>query len=199
MCKERTVETYHIHYKFDHQTQMILHSLNADHLIKSCKERNISTKDLHNLTVDDFIELGANENQAKELFNNLTSKKKSNVTQKWPIMRKYENIIETLNNNKKQLDLISVGVAYVRLTLEKKGINNTFINSRDLITVNTILCTSITENLNAVKDLEKAIEECSALIPKNITKKKEQSFISLPMLFAGLGLILCQISRIRKN
>ncbi|KAI4485751.1 hypothetical protein M0804_006240 [Polistes exclamans] len=198
MCKEFSVEKYSVNYKFNQQTALILHSLDADHLIKPCKERNISTKELHNLTVDDFIQLGANENLAKKLFHDLTIRKR-NFTKEWPMMQKFPNIIETLNNSKKQLNLISVCVAYARLNLQEKGINNTFINSRDLVSINSILCIGIMENLNAVNDIEKAIEESYALVSKNTAKKVKKRYISLSTLFVGLGLVLCLVSRIRKD
>lgn len=198
MCEEFSDETYTVHSKCNQQTALILHSLDADHLIKPCKERNISTKELHNLTIDDFIQLGADENLAKKLFHDLTIKKK-NATKEWPMMQKYPNIIETLNNTEKQLNLISVCVAYVRLNLQEKGINNTFINSRDLVSMNSILCISIMENLKAVNDIEKAIEESYVLVSKNTAKKAKKRYISLSTLFAGLGLVLCLVSRIQKS
>ncbi|KAI4499777.1 hypothetical protein M0802_005033 [Mischocyttarus mexicanus] len=197
MSKEFRPEQCIVHYKFNKSTAMILHTLEADHLIAPCKERNISTKELHNLTVDDFIELGADENLAKKLFRDLTIKLRNATKEKF-MMQKYPNIIETLDNSKEQLNLISAGVAYTRIKLRDNGIDNTFLNSRELVTTNSILCISITQNLNAVNDMEKAIEELYTLVPKNTIKKGRIGNISSALL-AGLGLVLCLISRIRKR
>ncbi|XP_043678690.1 uncharacterized protein LOC122634133 [Vespula pensylvanica] len=194
--KFQKIEIFNDYLGFTKQTALVLRSLGGNNLIKPCEERNISTSELHKLTKNDFIQLGADENLAEQLLNRLKITSRNDYEIRPGMQNKFENFINMLENSKKQLNFIGIYIAYCRLRLQMQQ-NNFFIEPNKGLTATSALYIAVMEALNEVNDMEKAIKELYTLVPKD-TKAKSKRLIYFSTLFAGLGLVVYLTLRIQK-
>ncbi|KAL2729464.1 synaptogyrin [Vespula squamosa] len=194
--KFQKIEIFNEYLGFTKQTALVLRSLGGNDLIKPCEERNISTSELHKLTRNDFIQLGADENLAEQLLNRLTITSRNDYEIRPGTQNKFENIINMLENSTQQLNFIGTYIAYCRLRLQMQQ-NNFFIEPNKVLTATSVLYIAVMETVNEVNDMEKAIQELYTLVPKN-TKSKSKRLIYLSALFAGLGLVVYSTLRIQR-
>ncbi|XP_047362971.1 uncharacterized protein LOC124954295 [Vespa velutina] len=197
MISHYNIDPFRVNPSYTKQTELILRNVGAGSLLKECQKRNISSNELHMLTKQDFIHLGADENLAEKLLNRLKIASKNNLHIKLVMQNKFEDVIKMIENNNKQLNFIDMYINYIRLKLMKTK-KNFYIEVDELLTVASVLYIGVTETLLEVDDMEKAIKELYALVPKDDKPKKTKRFIYFSALFTGLGLVICLALRIRK-
>ncbi|XP_076382267.1 synaptogyrin [Megalopta genalis] len=145
-------------FGFTKQTAILLRGLDASELIPSCKKRNISTDVLHELSVQEFMILGADSKKAEEIKKALSIRRKSGVIVT-SIQDRLDDFFEIITYGEQHLCSISPFLTYWRLRLVTERIN-IFVNPDKCLSASHILPISIDATLS---EFEKTLENLTEL------------------------------------
>ncbi|XP_025154870.1 uncharacterized protein LOC112588619 [Harpegnathos saltator] len=178
---------------FTEQTKMLLRNIGAQSLIKECKKRKISTDELHKLTKEDFMVLGASEDFAEYIV-----KIFHNTNEKFKRQKFEQNIsdnIKILQVAEKQLALFHPFIAYFRVKLEKEP-NNEFVDHDKPISASEVLCITVDYILREINDAELKLKELEDFIIKPKPKPKHKPIYSYMLYYTSISIICIAISKL---
>ncbi|XP_019885147.1 uncharacterized protein LOC109610477 [Camponotus floridanus] len=169
---------------FNKQTETLLYGVGGKNLIKEFKKRNISTDALHKLTKEDFIQLGADEHLAENMFHSLCISKEKIPSMKLKPHQRMFNKIEILNMGKKQFDTMQAFITHCRVKLKKQRIHS-FIEPDAALSASKVLILAADSILKEVNETELKLKELEAVI---ITPKssRKYSYVSYCISIGGL-------------
>ncbi|TGZ38131.1 Synaptogyrin-2 [Temnothorax longispinosus] len=148
---------------FTKQTETLLRGVGAHDLIKEFQRRNISTDALHKLTKEDFVQLGADKDQAENIVNALCISKKKTYSTKAKPHHRISDKVEILQLGERQLSIIQDFVKYCRMKLRKERINF-FVEPDKALSASQILCLAADAALKEVDEAELKLKELEAVI-----------------------------------
>lgn len=174
---------------FNKQTEALLCGVGGNNLIKEFKKRDISTDALHKLTKEDFIQLGADEHLAENMFHTLCISKKKNPSMKLKPHQRISNKIEILKIGKTHFDIMQAFITYCRFKLKKQKINS-FIEPDKALCASKVLILAADSILKEVNEAELKLKELEAVI---ITPKssRKYSYVSYYISISGLCIASC--------
>ncbi|XP_066590224.1 uncharacterized protein [Prorops nasuta] len=140
---------------FSNQTAMVLRGLHGESLITEAKKLNLCTDDLHHLTEDDFIVLGANAELSQSLVRELSVlQKNKNKT----VTTENKNCSQILKAGANYLSLVNSFVTYTRCRLEKQT-NNFFLDEDKCFSAAKGLVTSTDATLAELNVVQKGLKD----------------------------------------
>ncbi|KAL0106530.1 hypothetical protein PUN28_016315 [Cardiocondyla obscurior] len=149
---------------FTKQTEVLLRGVGAQDLIDEFKRRDISTDALRKLTKEDFIHLGADNNQAENIINALcTSKKNVSHVKAESNYKLLLDKVEILQLGERQLNIIQDYVKYCRMKLKKER-HNFFVEPDKALSASQILCMVTDATLQEIHEAELKLKELETVI-----------------------------------
>ncbi|XP_078036898.1 synaptogyrin [Augochlora pura] len=145
-------------FGFTKQTAILLRGLGASELIPACKERNISIDALHQLSIEEFMMLGADSQKAEEIKKALNIRRESDIIET-SIQDRLNDFPEIITSGEQHLSNILPLLTYWRLRL-LTGRINIFVDPNKCLSASDILPISIDATL---LEFEKTLENLTEL------------------------------------
>lgn len=174
---------------FTRQTEALLRGVGAENLVKECRRRNISTDALHKLTKEDFVQLGADADQAENVVKALCISKKKESSVKAKPHHRILDKVEILEIGERQLSIIQDFVKYCKMKLKKERIN-VFIDPDKALRASQVLCAAADAAFKEINEAELKLKELEAMIVTP-SKSREHSHALYSIPIGGLCIAMC--------